>query len=155
MIEDWVHRGPVHHSRFLAAHVIVCAMIKQILLTPSHARLRYWTAIVLYLLILILGSVPGARQDIGQLASGLILHSLAYAGLTFLLFTGSNGNVTQRALKAVLTIALMGALDECVQGLFPYRHAAVSDWLVDCSAAMLTAGFMWALWSRYRSLPAN
>ncbi|MRX09428.1 hypothetical protein GJ697_16425 [Pseudoduganella sp. FT25W] len=130
-------------------------MLKQLLLTASHARLRYWTAIVLYLLILILGSIPGARQDIGEVASGVILHSLAYAGLTFLIFTGGSGTPSQRAGKAVLTIAAMGALDECVQSFFPYRHGAVSDWLVDCTAAMLTAAVMWALWSRYRTLPAD
>ena len=87
-------------------------MIKQFILTNSHARLRYWTAIVLYLMILVLGSLPGARQDIAQVAPGLILHSVAYAGLTFLLFTGGTGSLAQRAGKAVLTIALMGALDE-------------------------------------------
>lgn len=130
-------------------------MIKQFLLTNSHARLRYWTAIVLYLLILILGSLPGARQDIGQVASGLILHSLAYAGLTFLIFTGGTGSLRWRAGKAVLTIALMGALDEYVQSFFPYRHGAVSDWLVDCNAAVLTALFMYCLWTRYRSQPSN
>ena len=130
-------------------------MLKQLLLTDSHARLRYWTAIALYLLILILGSIPGARQDIGEVASGVILHSLAYAGLTFLIFTGGSGTPSQRAGKAVLTIAAMGALDEFVQSFFPYRHGAVSDWMVDCTAAMLTAAVMWALWSRYRILPAD
>jgi VanZ family protein len=130
-------------------------MIKQLLLTSSHSRLRYRTAIVLYLMILVLGSIPGARQDIGNVASGLILHSLAYAGLTFLIFTGGKGTSSQRAGKAVLTIALMGALDEIVQSLFPYRHGAISDWLVDCNAALLTAGFMWALWSRFRIQPSD
>jgi VanZ family protein len=130
-------------------------MIKQLLLTSSLSRLRYWTAIVLYLLILILGSIPGARQDIGEVASGVILHSLAYAGLAFLIFTGSKGSLPVRAVKAVLTIALMGALDEVVQSFFPYRHGAVSDWLVDVNAAVLTAGFMWVLWTRYRIQPSN
>ena len=87
-------------------------MLKQLLLTSSHARLRYWSAIVLYMLILIIGSIPGARSDIAHVASGLILHSCAYAGLTFLLFGGSGGNPLQRAVKAWLTVALMGALDE-------------------------------------------
>ena len=158
MTEEKVHRGsgaPLPLSHFLAAHGIVLLMLKQIFLTPSYARLRYWTAIVLYLLILIIGSIPGARQDIGEVASGVILHSLAYAGLTFLIFTGGSGTPSQRAGKAVLTIALMGALDEVVQSFFPYRHGAVSDWMVDCSAAMLTAGVMWALWNRYRSLAAD
>lgn len=130
-------------------------MIKQLLLTSSLSRLRYWTAIVLYLMILVLGSVPGARQDIGYVASGLLLHSLAYAGLTFLLFTGSKGSLKQRAAKAFLTIALMGALDEVIQSFFPYRHGTVTDWLVDCNAALLTAAFMWALWNRYRIQPSN
>jgi VanZ family protein len=146
---------PVHHSPFPAVHGIVWFMIKQLLLTSSHARLRYWTAIALYVLILILGSIPGARHDIGEVASGIILHSLAYAGLTFLIFTGSKGGLPQRAGKAVLTIALMGALDEVVQSFFPYRHGAVSDWMVDCNAAVLTAGFMWFLWTRFRSQPSN
>jgi hypothetical protein len=130
------------------------AVLNQLLLTPSHARLRYWSAIVLYLLILVIGSIPGARQDIGDLASGLVLHSCAYAGLTFLLFTGGSGGVAARAVKAVLTIALMGALDEYVQSFFPYRHGAVSDWLVDCGAALLMAGAMALLWSRHPTRPA-
>jgi VanZ family protein len=156
MTEDQARRGcPVRHSRFFAVHGIVCPMLKHILLTSSHARLRYWTAIVLYLLILVLGSIPGARQDIGQVATGVILHSIAYAGLAFLIFTGSRGGLGQRAAKAVLTIALMGALDEFVQSFFPYRHGAVSDWLVDCNAAVLASAFMWVLWSRYRILPAD
>lgn len=155
MTEERCTGLPVHHSPFLAPHGIVRGMIKHLLLTNSHARLRYWTAIVLYLLILVLGSLPGARQDIGQVASGLILHSLAYAGLTFLIFTGGTGSAKLRAGKAVLTIALMGALDEYVQSFFPYRHGAVSDWLVDCNASLLTALFMWALWTRYRIQPSN
>jgi len=88
-------------------------------------------------------------------ASGVLLHSIAYAGLTFLLFTGSTGTLVQRAVKAVLTIAAMGALDEFVQSFFPYRHGAVSDWLVDCSAAVLATLFMCVLWSRYRIQPSN
>lgn len=129
------------------------ALLTSLLLTPSHARLRYWSAIVLYLLILIIGSVPGARADIGQVASGLVLHSCAYAGLAFLIFTGGSGLPPARALKAVLTIMLMGALDECMQRMFPYRHASVSDWLVDCNAAAWTSGLMWLLWRYKRVLP--
>ncbi|TFW18410.1 VanZ family protein [Duganella callida] len=130
-------------------------MIKQILLTSSFPRLRCGSAIVAYLLILILGSIPGARQDIGEVASGLILHSCAYAGLAFLMFTGSRGTLAVRALTAVLTIALMGALDEYVQSFFPYRHGDVRDWMVDCTAAILMSSFMWVLWSRYRIQPSH
>jgi hypothetical protein len=124
------------------------ALLNRIFLTASHARLRYWGAIVLYLLILVIGSIPGARSDIGAVAPGVVLHACAYAGLTFLLFTGGTGGAAMRAAKAVLTIALMGALDEYVQSFFPYRHGAVSDWLVDCTAAAATASMMWLLWRR-------
>lgn len=131
------------------------ALLHQLFLTDTHARLRYWSAIVLYLMILVLGSIPGARSDIGEVASGVVLHSCAYAGLTFLLFTGGTGGPAPRAGKAVLTIAAMGALDECVQSFFPYRHAAVSDWAVDCTAAVVTASLMWLLWRRRKAPPAN
>jgi hypothetical protein len=120
----------------------------RLILTPSYANLRYRTAITAYCLILILGSIPGARADIGQLASGLVLHSCAYAGITFLLFSGGSGSLTARAAKAVLTVAAMGALDECVQSFFPYRHAAVGDWAVDVASAAVTAAIMWVLWNR-------
>lgn len=129
--------------------------LTQLFLTSSHARLRYWTAIALYLLILILGSIPGARAEIGNVASGIVLHSCAYAGLTFLIFTGSRGGVWQRAAKAVLTIMLMGALDEYVQSFFPYRHASVGDWMVDTNAALLCSAVMLALWSKFQAAPRS
>jgi len=142
---------------FSASRAIVRPMFKRLqhlqqlpllLLSDCHARLRCAIAYTLYLLILILGSLPGARQEIGSVASGLILHSCAYAGLTFLLFTGSRGLPRQRALKAVLSIAAMGAFDEYVQSFFPYRHGSVGDWVVDCSAAVVTASVLWLLWQR-------
>ncbi|WP_295998084.1 VanZ family protein [Rugamonas sp.] len=129
------------------------SQLTQLLLTSSHARLRYWTAIALYLLILILGSIPGARADIGTVASGIVLHSCAYAGLTFLIFTGGSGGIWPRAAKAVLTIMLMGALDEFVQSFFPYRHASVGDWMVDSNAAVLCSIVMVALWRKYPLAP--
>jgi hypothetical protein len=125
-------------------------LIQQVVLTPVHANLRYRTAIVLYCLILILGSIPGARADIGQVASGLILHACAYAGIAFLLFTGGSGSPKARAVKAVLTIAAMGAGDELVQSFLPYRHGAVADWLIDVTSAAVMSTVMWGLWNRHK-----
>ena len=144
-------RGIVGDNFFCA--IPMRSHLTSLLLTSSHARLRYWTAIVLYLLILVLGSIPGARADIGNVASGLVLHSCAYAGLTFLLFTGGSGSLPQRAAKAVLTIMAMGALDEYVQSFFPYRHASVADWMVDCNAAVLSAALLCLLWSKFAAAP--
>lgn len=109
-----------------------------LLLAPSHATLRYRGAWAMYILILLLGSLPGARAEVGQVASGLILHSTAYASIAFLLFTGGAGSAARRVCATVATVALMGAADEFVQSFFPYRHADVRDWMVDCSAALLT-----------------
>lgn len=124
--------------------------LHQFILTTEHANLRYRTALTLFALILILGSIPGARQDIGHYASGLILHSCAYAGITFLLFTGGAGTLAARAVKAVLIVAAMGACDELVQSFLPYRRGAVGDWVVDVTSAVVTAAIMWAMWKRHK-----
>jgi hypothetical protein len=122
--------------------------LNTLLFAPRFQQARYFTAIALYLLILIVGSIPGTRADVGEYASGVVLHSCAYAVLTFLLFSGSPGSINSRALKSVLTIAVMGALDEFVQSFFPYRHAAVSDWVVDCSSAIIIALLLRVLWPK-------
>ena len=121
------------------------ALFHLLFLDPKLRKFRLGLAIVLYLAILVLGSIPGERKAIGQFASGLVLHSLAYAGLATLWFTGSTGDGAQRALKAVFAVAVMGAGDEFVQSFFPYRGAAVADWLVDCVAAVVAATILWAI----------
>lgn len=85
--------------------------------------------------VLVAGSIPGARAEVGEYATGLVLHSLTYAGLAGLWFLSSTGSPVQRALRAVLAIALMGALDEGIQSFLPYRSGAVHDWMIDVSAA--------------------
>jgi VanZ family protein len=105
-------------------------------------------ALLIFTCIVIAGSVPGARAEVGEFASGLVLHSLAYAALATLWFLGSTGSGLQRALKAVLAIALMGAFDESVQHFLPYRSGTVHDWLVDVSAATVAAIILTALLAR-------
>lgn len=116
--------------------------------SERYQRQRLWTAFFLYALVLALGCIPGARADVGEYASGVVLHSGAYAFLAFLLFSGVGGAPAQRALKAVLMVAVMGALDETIQTFFPYRHGAVSDWVVDCCAASVTSLVLWSVWPR-------
>lgn len=106
---------------------------------PHVRRGMHIAALLMFAGIVIAGSVPGARAEVGEFASGIVLHSLAYAGLATLWFLGSTGSALQRALKAVLAIALMGACDEGVQSFLPYRSGAVHDWLVDVSAATLAS----------------
>ncbi|MES2104057.1 MAG: VanZ family protein [Pseudomonadota bacterium] len=116
-------------------------------------RYREWRlhAAALYLLVLILGSVPGARQKLGELASGGVLHSLTYGVITLLLFAGFDFARVRKAGAAVLTVVCMGALDEYVQSFFPYRSATVHDWLVDIAASAITALALCLWWPEERA----
>ena len=116
-------------------------------------KLRYGMALFIYALVLVLGSIPGARAEIGHYATGLMLHSLTYAVLTLLVYTGSSGNAGQRALKSVLTVALMGACDELLQTFFTYRGAAFSDWLVDLFSSIFVSAVLWAVWPKAALTP--
>jgi hypothetical protein len=126
-------------------------MPRQLLFAARFSKLRLAIAALSYLGIVIGGSIPGVRADMAHVASGLVLHGLAYSCLCFLLFSGSSGSRNRRALLAVLGVMLMGALDEYVQSFFPYRHAAVGDWLVDCSAAVAMAILLWGSWPSIRT----
>lgn len=111
------------------------------LLQPSLKVRRALHAFALLGLVAILvaGSIPGARAEVGAYASGVVLHGMTYAFLASLWFLGATGTPLQRALKAMLAIALMGAVDEWVQSFFPYRSGDVRDWLVDVTAATIAS----------------
>lgn len=125
--------------------VLLHPLLRLLLLDPRLRRLRYGCAIALFLAIVIAGSIPGARADIGRVAPGVVLHSLAYATLALLWFTAGRGSAAARSLSAVAAVAAMGAIDEFVQSFFPYRGADVHDWLVDCGAAIVTCAILWAV----------
>ncbi|MFL6660134.1 MAG: VanZ family protein [Massilia sp.] len=120
-------------------------LLSTLILDDRLRMRRVLAALALSALIIAIGSIPGARAEVALLASGLVLHSVAYSCVTFLMFTGCEGSRLGRATKAVLTVLVIGAIDEFVQSFLPYRHAAVSDWLVDGAAAIVTAGLLWAL----------
>ena len=124
------------------------AFLYLLLFDPKLAVARRTCALAVYLAIVIAGSIPGARAGIGEYASGVVLHSLAYAGLAFLWFTGSAGTPAARTGKAMLAVAAMGAGDELVQSLLPYRVGSVSDWVLDCTAGLATCTLLWLLTPR-------
>lgn len=119
-----------------------------LLLDPRLRRLRYGCAITMFVTIVVAGSIPGARADVGQYASGLVLHSLAYATLALLWFTATRGSAAARSRASVAAVAAMGAIDELVQSFFPYRGADVHDWLVDVSAAIVMCAILWMVLPR-------
>ena len=115
------------------------AILSLLFLDPRLRSARLGLALVLYAGVVIAGSIPGARAEIGEYAPGMVLHGLTYAALTMLWFLGSVGSGPARAVKAVLAIALMGAGDELVQSFLPYRSGDVRDWMIDVTAALLTS----------------
>ncbi|MFC3456642.1 VanZ family protein [Massilia haematophila] len=119
-----------------------------LLLDPRLRKLRYGCAIAMFAAIVVAGSIPGARADVGQYASGLVLHSAAYATPGPAVFTAGRGSAAARSRSSVAAIAVMGAIDELVQSFFPYRGADVHDWLVDCSAAVVACAILWMVLPR-------
>ena len=119
------------------------SFLSTLVLDERLRRWRLYSALLMFAAIIAMGSIPGARAEIGQFGSVVVLHSIAYASLTFLLYTGATGSRSQRAVRAVLTTALMGALDELVQSFLPYRTGSPLDWLIDCCASLVTAGLLW------------
>jgi len=121
----------------------------------QYARCRFKTAFVLFFLILILGNIPGARENVGQYASGGVLHAFAYSVIAYLLFSGYKGTGFERTAAAVLIVAGMGALDEYVQSFFPYRGASVGDWLVDVLSSIGTSALLYACYPRFGGIDAG
>jgi cell shape-determining protein MreD len=119
------------------------SILSTLVLDERLRRRRFFSAFLMFAAIVVMGSIPGARAEIGQYGSGIVLHSIAYASLTFLLYTGSRGTRTQRAVRAVLTVAAMGALDEFVQSFLTYRQGTPRDWIVDCCASLVTSALLW------------
>lgn len=117
-------------------------LLSLLILDERLRKQRRASAFILFGLIILVGSIPGARAEIGNFGPGLVLHGVAYSALTILLYTGLEGKRDQRALKAVLGAMLMGAADELVQGMLPYRVGALLDWVIDSTSAVLTAGLL-------------
>lgn len=122
--------------------------LSDLLFAPRFRALRLRWALFLYAAIVFMGSIPGVRADIGRLASGLVLHTLAYASITFLLFGGLRGTARRRALTSIAWVVAMGAFDELVQAFLPYRRGSALDWAVDVNASCIMAALLWRFWPR-------
>lgn len=115
------------------------ALLTRFISDEQYESFMFRSGLLLYLAVIVFGSVPGAREEIGHFASGLVLHFTTYACIAFLLACGAAGNATVKAAKAFFLVAAMGALDECIQSMLPYRTGAIEDWIIDISAALMVA----------------
>ena len=131
-----------------STRLVMTQTLSTFLQNPRTRLVCLTGAVLMYLTIITTGNIPGARADIGAFAPGPVLHSIAYAVLAILWFSGSRGSPVVRACKAVLAVAAMGAGDEFVQSFFPYRGADVRDWAVDVGAAIVAGSVMALLASR-------
>lgn len=128
----------------------------QFILFPEsayQASLRLRIAYLGYVFIIILGTIPGARAEVGEVASGFFLHFVSYACMTALLFTGYQGAAGGRALRAVAVVAAMGALDEFIQSFLPYRNGTIKDWYVDMAAAIVASAILAQMYLKAQKKP--
>ena len=114
-----------------------------------HLRVGwFWAASGFFILLIVLGSLPGTADALSQRYGDKLLHTLAYSVMALLYFFSYAGDKLPRSLVTVGTIALLGALDETVQSFLPYRNASLTDWCFDIAAALLVVGLLVSLASR-------
>lgn len=144
-------RGLRKQSRLECA-VVVYRLLSmpsmQFLFHPGYRRTRLYGNFLLFCLMLILGTVPGARTLVGQFAPELVLHAGMYATLTLLLYTAGRAAPFLRSMGVLITIAIMAAIDEGLQGLLPYREASVRDWMIDVVAAFVMTSMLYLIEKR-------
>ncbi|TFV95052.1 hypothetical protein E4K72_18215 [Oxalobacteraceae bacterium OM1] len=108
----------------------------------AYAELRLRIACVFFSAILVIGNLPGARDSLDPVASGVTLHSCAYSFIAYLIYFGTVGTWGRRVATTIFAVALLGALDEGVQAIVPWREAALMDWMVDVLAATVTSAVL-------------
>ena len=101
-----------------------------------------------FILLIALGSIPGTADALSQRFGDKLLHTLAYSVMTVLYFFSYIGSKFARSVAAVSTIALLGALDETVQSLLPYRNSSLADWCFDIAAAFIVVTLLLTLKGR-------
>lgn len=124
----------------------MATLFKLFFVSDAYRQMRYRAAFLLYFSIVVFGAIPGVRAEAGELASGLVLHSLAYSTIAYLLFTGAKNHSVATAVQTFLWVAAMGAADEAIQSFFPYRNGRIQDWIVDMGAALVTLSVLRYAW---------
>lgn len=119
------------------------SLVTRFIPDEHYERSMFGLGWLLYLAVIVFGSIPGARAEFNDVASGVTLHLIVYSCIAFLLACGAQGSAVRKAAVSFLLVATMGAFDEAVQSLLPYRHGAAADWGIDVIAAFLAASLYW------------
>ncbi|KWR90407.1 VanZ family protein [Cupriavidus sp. IDO] len=102
------------------------------LVTP-RGRLYLAAAIAFFLTMLVVGSIPGKAQALNREYGDKLMHLCAYACLAGAIFLAFSRH---RAVITLASVAMLGSLDEIIQGFFPYRSSNLADLLTDLAAAL-------------------
>lgn len=103
------------------------------LITPKRCLV---VAFSFFALMVAIGAIPGYAKAASAMVDDKVLHFIAYACLSGLIYGGLAGRLVSRAVRTLLTIALLGGLDETIQIFMPYRSADLTDWKFDMLAAL-------------------
>jgi VanZ family protein len=122
---------------------------------PLLTRRRFlFAATAFFLLMIAAGAVPGKAEAASALVGDKLLHVVAYTLLTALVFGALRGRPISRGMRTVLIVAVLGAVDESIQALLPYRHANWADWKFDLMAAAACVSLL-IVFLQGRSVPAS
>jgi VanZ family protein len=116
--------------------------IQQILYRLFTPRRCLLLVLILFTAMIAIGSIPGKADALSSVVYDKLLHMLAYGMLAGLIYCGISGNRIARALCSVLAIAALGAADEAIQSLMPYRHANLQDWKFNMLGAFACVTFL-------------
>jgi len=133
-MEGYEEDSPPRRERF--ARLLPPADVdKEPFWRPGMARICLPVAGLFFLVLVTVGNLPGLAADMSDAFGDKRLHLAAYAFLSGLIYASVN---RRPVLVSLLVIAALGALDESIQSLFPYRQAELLDLLADISAAGAT-----------------
>ncbi|RWA51774.1 hypothetical protein AU476_20810 [Cupriavidus sp. UYMSc13B] len=89
--------------------------------------------------MLVVGSIPGKAQALNREYGDKLMHLCAYACLAGAIFLAFSRH---RAVITLASVAMLGSLDEIIQGFFPYRSSNLTDLLADLTAALVTIALL-------------
>lgn len=94
-------------------------------------------AIIFFLFMLALGSLPGNAQSVTEIINDKVLHFLAYSLLTVLIYLSLRTTKLGKFIITLSVILVLGMTDELIQSILSFRNASLLDLIVDLLAAFL------------------
>jgi hypothetical protein len=108
-------------------------------ITPRRCAI---VALIFFLMMVMVGAIPGYAEVLSNAVNDKLLHLLAYSILTGLIYYSLPESPIPRALRTLVFVALLGGLDEIVQTNTSYRSANLVDWAFDMLAGLSCLVFL-------------